>query len=100
VSRQGRPLAGHGNRLPTIGKSYVGLSDVEIAERTPLFLAHRNGRRSNLRESGFAMRSPRIVRLRRAFGRPQSCMFMKFVDLTHLSEVPVKAVTGASEDAR
>ena len=71
--------------LQTIGKAYSGLTDAEIAELTPWFLAHQTGRRghaiavepkivlevafdiiqpSDLHESGFALRFPRIVRLR------------------------------------
>jgi len=79
-------VLGDGNRLLTIGKAYSGLTDAEIAELTPWFLAHQTGKRgyalavdpqivievafdiiqpSNLHESGFALRFPRIVRLRR-----------------------------------
>jgi DNA ligase 1 len=78
--------------LQTIGKAYSGLTDAEIAELTPWFLAHRlpsNHRRekgraweipvepkivlevafdviqeSELHESGFSLRFPRIVRIR------------------------------------
>jgi len=75
--------------LLTIGKAYSGLTDAEIAELTPWFLAHRleepqhrYGRafavepqivlevafdiiqRSDLHQSGYAMRFPRIARLR------------------------------------
>ncbi len=78
--------------LVTIGKAYSGLTDAEIAELTPWFLAHQlpleHGREkaraheipvepkvvievafdviheSGLHESGFALRFPRIVRLR------------------------------------
>ncbi len=80
----GQPLA--------IGKAYSGLTDAEIAELTPWFLAHRLPperrrekarsheipvepaivievafdvmQKSELHESGFAMRFPRIVRIR------------------------------------
>jgi DNA ligase-1 len=72
-------------RLVTIGKAYSGLTDAEIAEMTAWFEAHtirRYGRfraveptvvvevafdvimRSNRHESGFALRFPRIARLR------------------------------------
>jgi DNA ligase-1 len=72
-------------RLVTIGKAYTGLTDVELAEMTRWFEAHtvrRLGRfrqvdpvvvvevafdviqRSNRHQSGFALRFPRIVRLR------------------------------------
>jgi DNA ligase-1 len=72
-------------RLVTIGKAYTGLTDVELAEMTRWFEAHtvrQRGRyrqvdpvvvvevafdviqRSNRHQSGFALRFPRIVRLR------------------------------------
>jgi DNA ligase-1 len=79
-------------RLAAIGKAYSGLTDAEIAQLTPWFLAHSlpasarrpNARageipvepavvleiafdviaRSDLHESGFALRFPRIVRIR------------------------------------
>lgn len=75
----------NGDKLMTVGKAYSGLTDVEIAEKTQWFLEHtvsRRGRRlivepeivveiafdivqpSSLHESGFALRFPRIVRLR------------------------------------
>ncbi len=78
-------VRGHGGELQTIGKAYSGLTDAEIAELTPWFLAHERGKRghaiaveprivlevafdiiqpSTLHESGFALRFPRIVRLR------------------------------------
>ena len=74
-----------GDRLVTIGKAYTGLTDAEIAEMTRWFEAHtvrQFGRyrqveptvvvevafdviqRSNRHQSGFALRFPRIVRLR------------------------------------
>jgi DNA ligase-1 len=74
-----------GDRLVTIGKAYTGLSDAEIAEMTRWFEEHtvaRFGRyrqveptvvvevafdvimRSKRHQSGFALRFPRIVRLR------------------------------------
>jgi DNA ligase-1 len=72
--------------LVTIGKAYSGLTDAEIAEMTAWFEAHtlrRHGRfhvvepsvvvevafdvimRSGRHASGFALRFPRIARLRR-----------------------------------
>lgn len=79
-------------RLQTIGKAYSGLTDAEIAQLTPWFLAHRLPvehqrekaraheipvepkivievafdivQKSDLHESGFALRFPRIVRIR------------------------------------
>lgn len=82
-------VRGSDGDLLTIGKAYSGLTDAEIAELTPWFLAHRleapehrYGRafaveptivlevafdviqRSDLHQSGYAMRFPRIVRLR------------------------------------
>ncbi len=74
-----------GDRLVNIGKAYSGLTDVEIAEMTKWFLAHKiadhgfrleveptivlevafnNMMRSARHESGYALRFPRIVRLR------------------------------------
>ncbi len=72
--------------LLNIGKAYSGLTDAEIAEATTWFLAHRTGdaprhglaveprivieiafdivQRSTLHGSGYALRFPRIVRLR------------------------------------
>ncbi len=78
-------VRGNDGELQTIGKAYSGLTDAEIAELTPWFLAHQRGKRghviavepkivlevafdiiqpSTLHESGFALRFPRIVRLR------------------------------------
>ena len=74
-----------GDRLVNIGKAYSGLTDAEIAEMTEWFLAHvtrdqglrlevepkivlevafNNMMRSDRHESGYALRFPRIVRLR------------------------------------
>jgi DNA ligase-1 len=74
-----------GDRLVNIGKAYSGLTDAEIAEMTEWFLAHverdegmrlqvepkivlevafNNMMRSSRHESGYALRFPRIVRLR------------------------------------
>ena len=79
-----RPGVAEG-KLVTIGKAYSGLTDAEIAELTRWFEAHtisRHGRyrvvepavvveiafdvvhRSNRHASGFALRFPRIVRIR------------------------------------
>jgi DNA ligase 1 len=73
------------DRLVNIGKAYSGLTDVEIAEMTKWFLEHtiedqgfrrtiepkvvlevafNNMMHSNRHDSGFALRFPRIVRLR------------------------------------
>ncbi len=73
------------DRLVNIGKAYSGLTDAEIAEMTEWFLAHtvedqgfrrvvepkivlevafNNMMRSDRHESGYALRFPRIVRLR------------------------------------
>ena len=81
--RDDRP--GHDGGLVTVGKAYSGLTDAEIAEMTHWFEAHtlrRLGRyrlveptvvvevafdrvqRSDRHASGFAMRFPRIARLR------------------------------------
>jgi DNA ligase-1 len=74
-----------GDRLVNIGKAYSGLTDGEIAEMTKWFLAHKireqglrlevepkivlevafnNMMLSSRHESGYALRFPRIVRLR------------------------------------
>ena len=74
-----------GDRLVNIGKAYSGLTDVEIAEMTRWFLEHtvedqgfrravepkivlevafNNMMESERHESGYALRFPRIVRLR------------------------------------
>jgi DNA ligase-1 len=74
-----------GDRLANIGKAYSGLTDAEIAEMTKWFLAHKiserglrlevepkvvlevafnNMMRSTRHQSGYALRFPRIVRLR------------------------------------
>jgi len=74
-----------GDRLVNIGKAYSGLTDAEIAEMTKWFLDHvtrdhglrleveakvvlevafNNMMRSDRHESGYALRFPRIVRLR------------------------------------
>jgi DNA ligase-1 len=74
------------DRLANIGKAYSGLTDTEIAEMTQWFLEHtvedqgfrrvvepkvvlevafNNMMRSDRHESGYALRFPRIVRLRR-----------------------------------
>ena len=75
----------NGDQLVNIGKAYSGLTDAEIAEMTKWFLAHKiseqglrleveptivlevafnNMMRSTRHESGYALRFPRIVRLR------------------------------------
>jgi DNA ligase-1 len=80
------------DRLVTIGKAYTGLTDAEIAEMTSWFEAHtvhRFGRfrqveptvvvevafdvimRSTRHQSGFALRFPRIVRIRTDKGPAQ-----------------------------
>lgn len=74
-----------GERLVNIGKAYSGLTDAEIAEMTKWFLAHQTSEHglrlevepkivlevafnnmmlSSRHESGYALRFPRIVRLR------------------------------------
>jgi DNA ligase-1 len=74
-----------GDKLENIGKAYSGLTDAEIAEMTKWFLAHtveaqgfrrvvepkivlevafNNMMQSERHESGYALRFPRIVRLR------------------------------------
>jgi DNA ligase-1 len=74
-----------GNRLLNIGKAYSGLTDAEIREHTDFFLQHtvedqghrrtvepkvvlevafNNIQKSSRHESGYALRFPRIVRIR------------------------------------
>jgi len=74
-----------GDRLVNVGKAYSGLTDAEIAEMTKWFLEHtvddqgfrrevepkivlevafNNVMKSDRHESGYALRFPRIVRLR------------------------------------
>jgi ATP-dependent DNA ligase I len=74
-----------GNRLVTIGKAYSGLTDAEIKTNTEYFLGHtikdfghsrtveptvvlevafNNIQKSQRHESGYALRFPRILRLR------------------------------------
>ncbi|HTZ53558.1 MAG TPA: ATP-dependent DNA ligase [Candidatus Acidoferrum sp.] len=79
-------VRGPDDDLLTIGKAYSGLTDVEIATLTPWFLEHRIDERyghafavepevvlevafdivqkSTLHQSGYALRFPRIVRIR------------------------------------
>jgi DNA ligase-1 len=78
-------VRGQRGELLTIGKAYSGLTDVEIGDLTHWFLQHQLGRRghvitvepkivlevafdiiqkSRLHGSGFALRFPRIVRVR------------------------------------
>jgi DNA ligase-1 len=84
-------VRGESGRLLTIGKAYSGLTDAEIAQLTQWFLAHQTGQRghamrvepeivlevafdiiqeSPLHDSGFALRFPRIVRIR--YDKPAS----------------------------
>jgi DNA ligase-1 len=74
-----------GDKLLNVGKAYSGLTDAEIAEMTQWFLAHtiqdhgfrlavqpkivlevafNNMMRSTRHESGYALRFPRILRIR------------------------------------
>jgi DNA ligase-1 len=78
-------VRGRNGELLTIGKAYSGLTDAEIAQMTQWFLEHQIGRAgyrirvepkvvlevafdilqpSDLHESGYSMRFPRIVRIR------------------------------------
>jgi DNA ligase 1 len=78
-------VLGHDGELQPIGKAYSGLTDAEIAELTQWFLGHQTGRfghaiaveprivlevafdviqKSTLHASGYALRFPRIVRIR------------------------------------
>ncbi len=78
-------VRGNDGELLTIGKAYSGLTDAEIAQLTRWFLEHQTAKRgyamavdpqvvlevafdiiqpSDLHESGFSLRFPRIVRIR------------------------------------
>ncbi|MBA3959689.1 MAG: DNA ligase, partial [Chloroflexi bacterium] len=99
--RDDRPEAK--GRLVTIGKAYSGLTDAEIAEMTLWFEAHtvsRHGRyrlvepsivveiafdvihRSTRHASGYAMRFPRIVRIRTDKG-PEEADLLSTVAALH-----------------
>jgi DNA ligase-1 len=103
--------------LATIGKAYSGLTDAEIAEMTRWFEAHtleRFGRyrlveprvvveiafdvimRSSRHASGFALRFPRIVRLR-PDKSPDDVDRLSSVERLHerTSGAPIYAVNGA-----
>ena len=105
--------------LATIGKAYSGLTDAEIAEMTRWFEAHtleRFGRyrlveplivveiafdvimRSARHASGFALRFPRIVRIRTDKG-PSDIDRLSTIEALHerTSGAPVYAVRGAAE---
>ena len=105
--------------LATIGKAYSGLTDAEIAEMTRWFEAHtleRFGRyrvveplvvveiafdvimRSTRHASGFALRFPRIVRIRTDKG-PAEVDRLSTIERLHerTSGAPVYAVRGAEE---
>ena len=124
-----------GEELVNIGKAYSGLTDKEIAELTEWFLAHTTADHGHLREvepkivlevafnaimrsdrhdSGFALRFPRIVRVRQdklpkeidtveaggadlqAAAWEMSCRFSAVSsDITHL-ESPLGAAEGRS----
>ncbi|MEO6913430.1 MAG: ATP-dependent DNA ligase, partial [Candidatus Baltobacteraceae bacterium] len=78
-------VRGRNGELLTIGKAYSGLTDIEIADLTQRFLQHQTGHQgyamsvepkvvlevafdviapSGLHASGFALRFPRILRIR------------------------------------
>ncbi len=103
----------------TIGKAYSGLTDAEIAEMTRWFEAHTistHGRyrvveptvvveiafdvimRSTRHESGFALRFPRIVRLRDGqAGRPRSTRWPRSARLYDgLQHAPEHLVTASA----
>ncbi len=105
--------------LATIGKAYSGLTDAEIAEMTRWFEAHtleRFGRyrvveplvvveiafdvimRSTRHASGFALRFPRIVRIRTDKG-PAEIDRLSTIERLHerTSGAPIYAVRGAEE---
>jgi DNA ligase-1 len=110
---------GSSRTLATIGKAYSGLTDAEIAEMTRWFEAHtleRFGRyraveplvvveiafdvimRSSRHASGFALRFPRIVRLR-SDKTPDEIDRLSTIEHLHeqTSRAPAYALTGAAE---
>jgi DNA ligase-1 len=110
---------GSSRTLATNGKAYSGLTDAEIAEMTRWFEAHtleRFGRyraveplvvveiafdvimRSSRHASGFALRFPRIVRLR-SDKTPDEIDRLSTIEHLHeqTSRAPAYALTGAAE---
>jgi DNA ligase 1 len=97
-------------RLVNVGKAYSGLTDIEIAEMTDWFKAHtltdfghsrlvepkivlevafNNVMRSKRHESGFALRFPRIVRLR-PDKPPEEADTVKRVEEIFLSQAMIR----------
>ena len=99
-------VRGPGDRLMNVGKAYSGLTDAEILEMTEWFKSHtltdfghsrlvepkivlevafNNIMRSDRHESGFALRFPRIVRLR-PDKPPEEADTVKRVEEIYLSQ--------------
>jgi DNA ligase-1 len=108
-----------GERLVNIGKAYSGLTDVEISEMTKWFLEHtiedqgfrrvvepkivlevafNNMMRSERHESGYALRFPRIVRLRPDKTAEEADTIARVREVFASQSLQAKALNG--EDAR
>ena len=98
-----------GDRLVNIGKAYSGLTDAEIAEMTKWFLEHtiedrgflrvvepkivlevafNNMMRSDRHDSGYALRFPRIVRLRPDKSAEQADTIERVREIFRLQDKP------------
>jgi len=108
-----------GDRLLNIGKAYSGLTDAEIKEFTDYFLKHtvedqgfrrivepkvvlevafNNMQRSNRHESGFALRFPRILRIR-SDKRPEQIDTLERVRELYARQITLpRAARGAMAD--
>lgn len=105
-----------GDRLLNIGKAYSGLTDAEIREFTDYFLKHtvedqgfrrivepkvvlevafNNMQRSNRHESGFALRFPRILRIRRD-KTPEQIDTLERVRELYAKQITLPRATGAA----
>jgi DNA ligase-1 len=105
-------VRGANGKLMNVGKAYSGLTDSEIAEMTDWFKAHtltdfghsrlveptvvlevafNNIMRSERHESGFALRFPRIVRLR-PDTPPEEVDTVKRVEEIYLSQHGAKQI--------
>ena len=110
-----------GDHLLNIGKAYSGLTDAEIKEFTGYFLEHtvedqgfrrivepnvvlevafNNMQRSNRHESGFALRFPRIVRIRADKTSEQIDTLERVRELYARQITLPRAATGAPADKR
>ena len=107
-----------GERLVNIGKAYSGLTDAEIAEMTKWFLEHtiedqgfrlivepkivlevafNNMMRSDRHESGYALRFPRIVRIRPDKLPEEADTIEKSQEIYEKQEMTRRRATGGSK---